>query len=118
MFLGDGMFSVEIARNRETGDRRYGDRNRVDFAGRITTRDQWRAVCRVTDLSRTGAQLRTYSALEEGATIWVRLPGIDQRTATIVWADDFAAGCRFADPLSEAEFQTLSAVHGFTPAND
>lgn len=112
------MFSVEIARQNSRSDRRSAHRNRVDFAGRITTRDQWRAVCRVTDLSRQGARLRTYSALEEGATIWVRLPGIEQRTATIVWSDDFAAGCHFAEPLSEAEFETLSATHALPPASN
>jgi hypothetical protein len=112
------MFSVEIARDRDTGERRGGDRNTVNFAGRITTRDQWRAVCRITDLSRTGARLRTYSALEEGATIWVRLPGVEQRTATIMWADDFAAGCHFADPLSDTELDILTAAYSFTPGGD
>ena len=60
-----------------------------------------RALCRVVDVSVHGVRLQTYSALTRGGTIWLTLPGIGQRAADVMWADDFTAGCQFHQPLDE-----------------
>ncbi len=111
------MFAAEIGADTES-DRRADAREAVDFSSRITTDNEWRAACRVADLSRNGARLAVYSPLATGATIWMRLPGIDQRAATVKWTYGLTAGCAFHDPLSESDIATLVATHGFTPADD
>ena len=69
-----------------------------------------RTLCKVTDLSIHGARLHTYSALQQGATIWLTLPLLGQVAATIMWADDFEAGCRFSAPLDDHAFAELAAL--------
>jgi hypothetical protein len=111
------MFAAEIGTD-DVLDRRVDPREAVDFSGRITTDNEWRAACRVADLSRNGARLTVYTPLETGTTIWMRLPGLDQRAATVRWVDGLTAGCAFHDPLSERDIATLVAAHGFTPSDD
>ena len=110
------MFAVELRSETSCADRRGEPRTTVDIAGRLTTTDSWRAVCRVSDLSSTGARLKTYDALEPGSIAWLRLPHIEQRAATIVWATETTAGCAFHDPLRDDELAMLVAIYGFTPA--
>lgn len=71
-----------------------------------------RALCKVVDISVHGARLQTYSALTRGGTIWLTLPGIGQRAADVMWADDFIAGCQFHQPLDADAFETLVALDG------
>lgn len=66
-----------------------------------------RALCRVVYLSLHGARLQTYSPLKRGATMWLTLPSLGTRAASIVWASDFLAGCQFFEALSDDEFETL-----------
>ena len=66
-----------------------------------------RTSCRVTDLSREGARISSYSALKKDSVIWLTLPGIGQVAATIRWADDFQAGCQFNEPLPDQFFDAL-----------
>lgn len=66
-----------------------------------------RALCRMTNVSLHGAKLHTYSPMKKGSRIWLTLPRIGQVIATIMWADDFEAGCQFRDPLDDTAFATL-----------
>lgn len=109
------MFDAEIG---SSAERRSDQRDAVDFSGRITTASEWRAMCRVVDLSRNGARLTTYTPLEPDSTIWVRLPGMEQRAATVAWADGLTAGCSFHTPLAERELTELATTYGFTPSPD
>ena len=69
-----------------------------------------RTLCRITDLSRDGARISSYSALKKDSTIWLTLPGIGQVAATVRWADDFQAGCQFNAPLAAYQFDILVEV--------
>ena len=109
------MFDAEIGSGAE---RRIDQRDAVDFSGRITTASEWRAMCRVIDLSRKGARLTTYTPLDPGSTIWVRLPGMEQRAASVVWAEGLTAGCSFHSALTESEIAGLASTYGFTPSSD
>src|SRR3978361_782621 len=66
-----------------------------------------RTLCRVTDLSREGARISSYSALKKDSVIWLTLPGVGQVAATVRWADDFQAGCLFNEPLADRQFEAL-----------
>jgi hypothetical protein len=69
-----------------------------------------RTLCRVTDLSREGARISSYSALKKDSVIWLTLPGVGQVAATVRWADDFQAGCQFNTPLDDIQFEALIAL--------
>jgi hypothetical protein len=102
------MFDAEIGSG---ADRRIDQRDAVDFSGRITTASEWRAMCHVVDLSRHGVRLTTYTPLEPRSTIWLRLPGMDQCAATVVWAEELTAGCAFHVPLDDATLTALASTY-------
>jgi len=76
-----------------------------------------RTLCKVIDLSIHGARLSTYSALRRGMAIWLTLPGIGRVGADVMWADDFAAGCRFHAPLDPVAFEELIRRDGHIAAH-
>jgi hypothetical protein len=69
-----------------------------------------RALCRVVDVSPSGARLQTFSALKRGMRIWLTLPKLGTVEADVTWADDYAAGCRFQAPLTVGQFEDLVAI--------
>ncbi len=66
-----------------------------------------RAVCRVIDLSTTGARLQTYSTLSRGSIICLILPDIGRVEAEVMWSNDFLAGCQFCRPVAQALIDAL-----------
>jgi hypothetical protein len=93
-----------------TTSRRQSPRAPVSLDARIGRGGLDRTACKVTDLSLQGARIHTYSALDQGAMIWLTLPDLGQVVATVVWADDYEAGCRFLEPLDETSFAMLTAL--------
>jgi hypothetical protein len=93
----------------ESLGRRRTPRAPVSLDARVGRGGLDRALCRVTDLSITGARLQTYSELRAGMMIWLTLPQIGQRSARVVWAHDFEAGLEFQAPLMPEEFDILTA---------
>lgn len=100
------MFAAEFEPAEQNG-RRRSPRAPVSLDARIGRGGFDRTLCRVVDLSIHGARLQTYSMLRTGTMIWLTLPKVGQVAATIIWADDFSAGCQFQTPLDEAAFQDL-----------
>ena len=62
-----------------------------------------------TDVSLHSARIHGYSALRTGSTIWLPLPKLGQIDATIIWSNDFEAGCQFREALDDASFALLTA---------
>lgn len=71
-----------------------------------------RALCRLADLSLHGVRVQTYSPLKRGATMWLTLPQLGIRAVTVVWVNDFLAGCQFFEPLAQDEFDQLLDLDG------
>ena len=88
-------------------DRRRSPRAPTSLDAKIGRGGLDRALCKVTNVSLHGAKLHTYSPMKKGAMIWLTLPRIGQVIGTIVWADDFEAGCQFENPLDDAAFAAL-----------
>ncbi|MBY8827905.1 PilZ domain-containing protein [Hephaestia mangrovi] len=99
------MLAAEIELTLAVGRRSH--RKPVSLDARIGRGGLDRALCRVVDLSLHGARLQIYSALKRGTTMWLTLPVIGPRAATIIWSDDFLAGCQFDEPLDDESFETL-----------
>lgn len=68
-----------------------------------------RALCKVVDLSPHGARIQTYSELRVGQNIWLTLPKLGHTATSIVWSNDFEAGLEFMIPLTDEQFEALSA---------
>jgi hypothetical protein len=100
------VLAAEIEPVRSIG-RRRSLREPVSFDARIERDGLKRALCKIVDLSLHGARLQTYCPLKRGATVWLTLPVVGTRAATIMWADDFRAGCQFETTLDDDEFETL-----------
>jgi hypothetical protein len=56
----------------------------------------------ITDLSVAGCCLTTDWALEAGARVWIRLPGLESAPARVAWCEDRRAGLAFDHPLHPA----------------
>ena len=93
-------------------NRRSSPRAPVSLDAKLGRGGLDRTLCRVTDLSREGARISSYSALKKDSVIWLTLPGAGQVAATIRWADDFQAGCQFHKPLPDHLFEALVDVSG------
>lgn len=96
-------------------DARREDRSPVVVPGRINELGA-RSLCRVADLSVSGACLHTHAPLTPGNSVMVTLPGQKPRAATIVWTEGFVAGCEFAVPLQDDLLDLLVAMYRFAPA--
>jgi hypothetical protein len=113
------MFAAEIrlVPDKEAlRDARRQDRSTVVVPGRINDLGA-RSLCRVADLSITGARLQTLATMTPGTSILVTLPGQKPRAATIIWSDGYVAGCAFAEPLPQDLLDLLVAMYRFTPAD-
>ncbi|MEG3122558.1 PilZ domain-containing protein [Sphingomonas sp. GB1N7] len=103
------MFAAEFESAEVTGHR-SATRTAVSLNARVGRGGFYRTLCKVTDLTIHGARLQTYSAMRKGDTIWLTLPLVGQVAATVMWADDFEAGCRFGHPLDMHAFEELTAL--------
>jgi len=95
----------------QSDGRRRSPRAPVSLDAKIGRGGLDRTLCKITDLSLHGARLHTYSPLKSGSMIWLTLPKLGQISATIMWADDFVAGCQFHRPLDDRAFDSLAAAH-------
>lgn len=102
------MFTAEFETAQETG-RRRAPRAPVSLDASLGRGGLDRTLCKVTDLSTNGARLHTYSAMKKGTVIWLTLPVVGQIAATVMWADDYEAGCQFQEAIDEQTFELLTA---------
>ena len=65
------------------------------------------ALVTMTDLSRGGFQIEHHKCFAKGASVWLRLPGIEALAARAIWSDGRRLGCRFDVPLHDAVFRKL-----------
>lgn len=61
-----------------------------------------RAKVTVSDLSRWTATFSAMETLKPGTLIWLTLPGLEAKQATVAWSDGFVSGVRFEAPLHPA----------------
>lgn len=54
---------------------------------------------KILDISTHGVRIAAIQLLRIGDICWIRLPELEPQQATVVWADEFVVGCKFARPL-------------------
>lgn len=99
-------FPAEIA---VMSGRRRDVRRAVSLDAKVLNDGLKRSLCKVEDLSRTGARIQTYSSLAPKSDIALVIPDLGVRASRVVWARDFCAGIEFHDPLSLEELERISS---------
>lgn len=66
----------------------------------------------LTDLSAYGCRLETAAGCRRGERVWLGLSGALPVPATVVWAEDGAAGCRFDEPIGRELVRALTIGDG------
>lgn len=104
------MFAAELKLNPD--GQRAAPRSAIDAPGSFFAMDECRSLCRIDNLSTTGARLRLYDSIDRRAEIELRLPGDLVRRARIIWVDDLECGCAFDDPIPQSTVDMLMATFG------
>ena len=61
------------------------------------------------DLSCHGVRLAAMERLRIGEVVWITLPGLPPRRATVKWVDKFEVGCEFDEGLHPAVIDRMIA---------
>ena len=95
-------------------DGRTAERRIVNLAARLREPGATIADAEVMDLSTDGYMALTDLVLEPGATVWLKLPGLEPQNSRVVWVEDGKTGCQFAAPLHPLTLELLIET-GRTP---
>ena len=90
-----------------TVDGRSAERRIVNLAARLREPGATIVDVEVRDLSTDGFMAETNLAIEPGATVWLKLPGLEPQNSRVVWAEDGRIGCEFAMPLHPLTLEML-----------
>jgi len=102
------MFSSEVTVVERA--RRSEERLPVDLRSRYGTGGlPERALCRILDVTKSGARLQVYCDLPPRTTITLMLPCSGTVRARVIWSKDFEAGCKFSEPLKDGELASIFA---------
>jgi hypothetical protein len=91
-------------------DGRRAERRIVNLAARLREPGARVAEIEVVDLSTDGFMARGAAALEPGASVWLKMAGLEPQSSEVVWVEGDRAGCKFATPLHPATLEQLVAV--------
>jgi len=92
-------------------DGRGAERRIVNFAARLRDPGARLIECEVQDLSTDGFMAETDLALEPGAVVWLKLPGIELQNSVVVWAEGGKVGFQFATPIHPATIELIVAMN-------
>jgi hypothetical protein len=86
----------------QAADRRRFMRHAVNIGAGVAPDDRPAAPVTVTDLSTHGCGIDVTGHLDEGARVWLKLPGLESWPARVAWAEGGRAGLSFDRPLHSA----------------
>ncbi len=64
----------------------------------------------LANLSANGFMAQGELNLEPGATVWLKLEGLEPQSCSVVWVEDGKAGFEFATPLHPATVELVIAA--------
>jgi hypothetical protein len=83
-------------------DRRRYLRHATALAGGLAANLKTSIGVTITDLSVGGCGIALDVELDKGARVWIRLPGLENRPARVIWTAHERAGLAFDQPLHPA----------------
>lgn len=89
---------------------RSADRRVVNLAARLREPGATIVDAEVQNLSTDGFMAETSLKLEPGATVWLKLPGLEPQNCKVVWAEDGKTGFQFATPVHPATIELVVAM--------
>lgn len=66
-----------------------------------------RAKVTLSDLTCRSARIDSMETLRPGMLVWITLPGLEARPATVAWTSGFTAGLHFEAPLHPAVLDAI-----------
>jgi hypothetical protein len=81
---------------------RKSERIHVEVPAGLRQRGASGVSVRVLDLSPEGFRASTHLELNNGSSVWLRLPGLEPLHATVAWSEGHFIGCAFERPLHPA----------------
>lgn len=111
------MISAELMLN-PPNRRQAASRASVDAPGTVESGAGHRSLCRIGNLSASGARLTLFDEIDRRAEIELRLPDGIIRRARIVWVDDLECGCAFDEPLDQEIVDALADRFGADAPDD
>ena len=88
-------------------DGRKAERRLVNLAARLRDPGASVAEIEVLNLSTHGFAAQGEFALEPGAHVWLKLPGLEPQNSRVAWVEAGKAGFEFATPLHPATIELL-----------
>ena len=103
------FFAGELSVAAETPEQkgRVSERVTIEMPAGLRQRGAAGVSVQVMDLSTHGFRAQTHLELEEGADVWLRLPGLEPCHAKVAWAKANFVGCRFERPLHPAVLEMI-----------
>jgi hypothetical protein len=93
-----------------TPEGRRAERRILNLAASLREPGASIADAEVLNLSATGFAAESDAALEMGAQIWLKLPGLEPTASRVVWVDGRKAGFEFVTPLHPATLETVTSA--------
>ena len=91
------------------GDGRKAERRIVNLAAALREQGAKTAAIIVHDISTGGFKAELDGDFDEGAEVWLKLPGCEAKRSRIKWRKGNEAGCEFETPLHDRELELMTA---------
>jgi hypothetical protein len=101
------LINAEISRF--PADGRRTERRIVNIAAALRENGATTDSVILVDLSIGGFKAETKAPHEEGAEVWLKLPGFAPRRSRVAWNKEEVIGCEFETPLHGSELEAMSA---------
>ena len=91
------------------GEGRKAERRIVNLAAALREEGARTAPVIVLDVSVGGFKVQVREPFEEGAEVWLKLPGMEARRSRVIWTRDRQIGCEFEYELHPRELELIVA---------
>lgn len=86
---------------------RNAERRIVNLAARLREPGARIVEAEVQNLSTDGFMAHTDLAMETGAIVWLKLPGLEPQASRVVWAEEGKVGFQFITPVHPATIELV-----------
>lgn len=101
MFINAELSQIPIT------DGRKAERRIVNLAAALREAGAKTSNVVVLDIAIGGFKAELAEEAEEGAEVWLKLPGFEARRSRVVWTKGKEAGCEFETPLHPRELEEI-----------
>jgi hypothetical protein len=91
------------------GEGRKAERRIVNLAAALREQGARTSSVVVLDVSAGGFRAEVGDEIEQGAEVWLKMPGFEAKRSRVIWRKDKEAGCEFETPLHDRELHLMVA---------